>query len=147
MTTYPTPDEMLDLEGPPIEALDGERWRGVVGHEELYSISSAGRLWSNLHKRLLRPIGGRRVVLAGGRATSVGELALEAFGSPKPSFGAIAWPIDRSLRFPYSVGNLRWLSTRAELMAALSVLRQERARPRPQAEAEEYDVELAAVSA
>lgn len=127
MTAYPTADEMLDLEGPPVEPLDGEVWRSVVGHESDYLVSSYGRLWSHLHGRLLHPIGGRRVVLAGGRATSVGELTLEAFGEPKPSFGAIAWAEDKTIEWPYRLSNLRWLSTRAEMMAALTVLRQERA--------------------
>lgn len=127
-TAYPTADEMLDLDGPPIEKIDDDEiWRAVVGHEAAYLISSYGRIWSNHFRRLLHPIGGRRVVLAGGRATSVGELVLEAWGQPQPSFGAIAWAEDKTIEWPYRLSNLRWLSTRAEMMAALTVLRQERA--------------------
>lgn len=103
---------------PPVEKIDdNEQWRPVVGAESNYSVSSYGRLFSHLHKRLLHPtIGGRRVVLAGGRATSVGELALEAFGEPRPEPGAIAWAEDRDLQYPYQLSNLTWIS-RAEMMA------------------------------
>jgi hypothetical protein len=113
---------------PPIEKIEGsEIWRPVVGAESNYSVSSYGRLFSRIHHRLLRPtIGGRRVVLAGGRAVSVGELVLEAWGQPRPEPGAIAWAEDRNLQYPYQLSNLRWI-TRPELLA---ILREARAAER-----------------
>jgi hypothetical protein len=138
MTTYPTADEMLDLDGPPIEKIDGsETWRGVVGHQSDYPVSSYGRIWSCHLGRLLRPIGGRRIVLKG-RATSVGELVLEAWGQPKPAFGAIAWAENRTItEWPYRLGNLRWVLDRADLMAELAVLHRERANRAGEARAPE----------
>jgi hypothetical protein len=120
---------------PPVENIDdGERWLPAVGHEESYLISSLGRLWSRIHHKLLAPAHGRRVVLAG-QPRDIGALVLETHGGqPRPATGMIAWSADRAARWPYSVGNLKWI-TRAEMLTILSRERSERAR-RPQAGAE-----------
>jgi hypothetical protein len=115
-----TADEMLDLD-PPVQPLDSsEVWRGVVGLEENYLVSSYGRIYSRIHRKLLKPyLGGRRVVLSG-LALSVPELVLEAHGGqPRPVAGMIAWPIRRDLDWPFQVQNLVWRS-RAEMLAILS---------------------------
>jgi hypothetical protein len=86
-----------------------------------------GRLFSHIHNRLLTPVHGRRVVLAGGRAVSIGELILEAHGNePKPGKGWIAFPVRCDIEWPYRLENLRWIS-RDELMA---ILREARAAER-----------------
>lgn len=105
---------------PPIEKIDDkERWLPVVGLEQSYLISSYGRLWSCIHHRLLTPVHGRRVVLAGGRAVSIGELILEAHGNePKPGKGWIAFPVRCDIDRPYRLTNLRWIS-RDEFLAIL----------------------------
>jgi hypothetical protein len=112
---------------PAIEPLiKGEHWLPVKGHEELYSISSAGRIYSHRGAgRLLHPARGRRIVLAGGRAVSVPDLVLEVHaGQPRPAPGWIAWPKDRIAPQPFAVQNLTWIS-RAEMMA---IFREERAK-------------------
>lgn len=125
---------------PPVESLPDEEWLPVVDHEESYLISSMGRLFSHIHNRLLTPVHGRRVVLAGGRAVSIGELILEAHaGQPRPAPGWIAFSADSDNAY-------RWI-TRTELLRHLREARAakrttEEAVPRPpQAEVEEYDVE------
>jgi hypothetical protein len=109
--------QSLDPLDPPVEYLPNEEWLPVVDHEESYLISSYGRLFSRIHRRLLNPVGGRRVVLAG-QARDIGALVLESHGKqPRPAAGMIAWPIDRDARWPYS--DCRWI-TRAEMLTTLS---------------------------
>lgn len=103
---------------PPVESLPNEEWLPVVDHEGTYSISSMGRLFSHIHNRLLTPVHGRRVVLAGGRAVSIGELILETWGQPKPGKGWIAFPVRCDIDRPYRLTNLRWIS-RDEFLAIL----------------------------
>jgi hypothetical protein len=127
-------DNELD---PPISSLPEERWLPVVGLEESYLISSIGRLYSRIHHKLLKPTAGRRVVLAG-LALSVPELVLEAHGGKaRAAAGMIPWPVDRTIDWPYQVGNLKWI-TRAEMLAILSrersARRARRAQPQSQAE-------------
>jgi hypothetical protein len=124
---------------PPVEP--GESWLPVVDYEEFYSVSSRGRIFSHRGAgRVLHPAKGRRIVLAGGRACSVGELLLEARGEPRPAgSGWIAFSADSDNAY-------RWI-TRTELLRHLREARAakratEEAVPRsPQAEVEEYDVE------
>ena len=106
---------------PPVEKIDGEEsWLPVVGLEQSYLISSYGRIYSRIHRKLLKPyLAGRRVVLSG-LALSVPELVLEAYGGlPRPVAGMIAWPILRDLEWPFQVENLVWRS-RAEMLTILS---------------------------
>jgi hypothetical protein len=109
---------------PPIESLPNEEWLPVVGLEESYLVSSYGRIYSRIHRKLLKPyLAGRRVVLSG-LALSV----LEAHGGQRrPVAGMIAWPIRRDLEWPFQVQNLVWRS-RAEMLTILSRERAERVR-------------------
>ena len=137
---------MTDIVKPPIRSFRNESWKPVLGLEEKYLISTYGRLFSRIHRRLLHPVRGH-AVLAGGRAVNVAELVLETHGGqPRPAPGMVAWPVDRRAKWPYS--SCRWI-TRAEMLSELSRertarLAMERARsprPRPQATVIEYDVE------
>jgi hypothetical protein len=104
---------------PPTRSLPNEKWLPVIGLEELYEVSSAGRIWSYHSQRLLKPTHGRRVVLAG-RARAVPELVLEAHGGqPRAAAGMIPWPVDKTVPRIYAIENLKWVS-RKEMLTILS---------------------------